>query len=236
MADKFFQDSSQDVSQQTEEEQKIKIGERELSLEDAQRLLDAGQKAEDFAKAHGGFEKVVTEFGKRADKIGRLESQLEEIQRKSQEQTQPIQTGWTEENKQVARTQLKELLGGEPMTQTQLEQWYADRRGGERLVEECTTYEAEIDGSDGRPKFNTDVILEHMKQTGIRNPFKAYKDKYEDDLDKWKDTEIAKSKKTGMFTAQPTGGLNKQPKMEVPKTEAQLNAAISEIINQGEQV
>src|SRR4030042_759119 len=85
------------------------------------------------------------------------------------------------------------------------------RREGEKLLDDCKDMEGEIDGKDGRPAFKTKEILDHMVLTGIKNPMKAYKDKYEIEIDKWKEQQLRGAKPRGLFTEPSSTAGSKQP-------------------------
>mgnify|MGYP001600885643 CR=1 FL=1 len=61
----------------------------------------------------------------------------------------------------------------------------ANQRAGEKILEGAEKLQSEIDGKDGRPAFEIEDVLGHMRETGIRDPYKAYKDKYETELQKY---------------------------------------------------
>ena len=74
------------------------------------------------------------------------------------------------------------------------------------LDAEYARLERLYDGSDGRPAFNREEIEEHMRNTGIFNPEKAYEDLYKDELFDWR---VARERekqggKPASFTEKPT--------------------------------
>jgi hypothetical protein len=138
-------------------------------------------------------------------------------------------TTWTDDQKVLVKQQLQDILGGEVVTNKQLDEWYSQRRSGERLLEECDDLGSEIDGKDGRPKFDTEVILQHMSETGIKSPMKAYKDKYENELDKWRESELLRAKPNGMVTQEGGGFQSKQPS-PVKITKDNLSQLMSEAL------
>ena len=98
----------------------------------------------------------------------------------------------------------------------------------EKLLEECAGLEEEVTGEDGRPKFNTEDMLKHMEETGIKSPMKAYKDKYEKELDEWKESELNKTRGSSLPTLS-SMGTNKQP--IAPKvTKDNLNEMVREAL------
>lgn len=189
------------------EDTKIKVGEDEYSQADIQRLVGLGKMAEEVEtkyntkldRVYPEYTKATQEVKSQREKLAEYESQLTKL-RETQKQDAQAGQPWTPEQKAQAKQQLQDLVGGKIMTDTEFEQKYAERRAGEKLLVECEEYVDEIDGSDGRPKFHLPEILEHMKETGIRHPLKAYKDKYETQLDEWKSKQIGSVKSPGLVT------------------------------------
>jgi len=228
MADNFFQEPEQ----QPEAPEPIKLGDKTYSQEELNHLVELGSRAGEIEKTHGPLDKVVSEFGRRAEEVGKYRKEIDELKKKY-EAPQPQSGELTEEQRLMARVQLEKLIGGKPLTaeelNTQLDQWYTTRRSAEKLLEKCDDYQKEISGEDGRPKFVTEQILNHMQETGIRDPLKAYKDKFEPELEKWKSGELNKSKATGFVTQEPTGLTPKQPR-DVKVTKENLSQLVSEAI------
>lgn len=216
------------------EEEKIKLGDTEYTQEELTKLVGLGLRAEDLAKNHGSFDKFITEAGRRAEEIGRLkgvEKEAQELKAKLEEyeNKKEVNTGELKpEEIQKAREALQTVLGGEVVTTKQLDAWYQNRRSGERLLDECEELEAEINGGDGRPKFEKQSVLEHMASTGIKNPLKAYKDMYEDKLDEWKQSQLNKAKGEPFVTNE-RGAQDKQP-APVKVTRANLDQLVKETL------
>lgn len=81
-------------------------------------------------------------------------------------------------------------IGG--VTQEDL-QSYKDRLV---LDTEYSRLENSYNGTNGLPKFDRSEIEDHMKQSGIYNPEKAFKDLYEDEYIDWKSRQISGKGKT----------------------------------------
>ena len=61
----------------------------------------------------------------------------------------------------------------------------AKQQDRQSLNVEYDRLEREIDGEDGRPKFDRKVIQDHAVRAGIFNPRAAYNDLFEDELREW---------------------------------------------------
>lgn len=193
--DKQFFEEEQKAQEEIE---KIKLGETEYDPQQLESYVEKGKKYDEFSKKYNTDpDKAWSAYGKTTQDNKALKEQLEALQQQSQTKQQ-IQTGdLTEEQIQQAREQARKIG---ILTQGDLDTWYQSRRSAEKLLEECGSYEGEITGDDGRPKFNTEEILRHMEETGIKNPLKAYKDKYETELDNWKQSELNKEKGSSLPT------------------------------------
>jgi uncharacterized damage-inducible protein DinB len=210
MADKldFFAEEEQKAQ---EEIQKIKLGDTEYEPTELEQMVAKGKKVDEYEKKYNtDFDKAWSGYGKATQENKTLKEELESLRQAQSVSPQPNYQQLTEDQKIQARTALSDILGGKPMTDKELDNWYQNRRAGERLIDECKELAGEIDGSDGRPKFDVDEVLGHMKETGIRDPMKAYKDKYEPELDVWKQSELSKSKGMTLPTLSPSG-VTKQP-------------------------
>jgi hypothetical protein len=218
--DSFFQEEQK----AQEEIEKIKLGETEYDPKELEAYVEKGTKVDEYSKKYNtDFDKAWSSYGKTTQENKALKEELEQLKTQAQAHQQ-TQTGeLSDEQIQQAREQAKKIG---IVTQGDLDTWYQSRRSAEKLLEECKSYEGEVDGSDGRPKFNTEEILNHMSDTGIKNPMKAYKDKYEEQLDAWKASELNKEKTSSLPTLSTSGGV-KQPK-NVPVTKENIGQLVRE--------
>jgi regulator of replication initiation timing len=217
--DKFFQEEEQKAQ---EELDRIKIGEVEYESKELEELVGKGKRLDEFAKKYNTDpDKAWSAYGKTTQENKELKLELDRLREQVKFQS-GAQAELTQDQIQAAKDQLKNLG---VVTREGLDQWYQERRSGERLLDECKSYEEEISGDDGRPKFVTNDILTHMAETGMKNPLKAYKDKFEKELDAWKESELNKEKGSVLPTLTTTTA--KQPKT-VPVTKDNLGQLIRE--------
>lgn len=208
-------DSQEEESQDTNEEaggkegeeqqsETIKIGDDEYTLEEAQKLMKYGKMGvEAEEKYDTDLSKVWPEYTKSRQELKALKEKAENLEGKDQQQPQ----GEVDQKQQMdtARKLLKEMGF---MT----EQDYDVKRRTEQIRSELDTLTKEIDGSDGRPKFRSQTVLEHMAETGIKSPRVAYKDMYESELDAWKAKQIQEGKMPGLdVQTESEGAAEKEP-------------------------
>lgn len=199
-----------------EEEQieipKIKVGDIEYSQDELSRYVGLGKIAEE----------VETKYNTKIDRVypeyTRAQQELKELR--------PIKQQWEQERlkpavpEDEAIRQAKDaarkvgLVTDEDFAELMAKsfrQQYLQERQAEKLLEEATSLETKYDGTDGRPKFSAEEILNYMRDTGIRSPEKAYKDKYESEIDAWKEQQLSKSRRPGLTTLSSTTAGGKQP-------------------------
>lgn len=211
MADNFFDNNGTGTTDPAPVE-KIKLGEREFDQAELDRLVSLGEKAAEIEKNHGSLDKFVSESGRRADEIGRYKKELDELKAK-QPPTETKVGELTPEQIELAKKQLQDLIGGPPVTQSEFAKMYVAMREGERLIDECEGLAKEIDGKDGRPKFDRQEIIDYMSETGIKKPLAAYKDKYEKEIKDWETKQLTTKPKTDA-TLPPNG--QQDPKVVRP--------------------
>lgn len=73
------------------------------------------------------------------------------------------------------------------------------------LEQTLTTLEKELDGKDGRPKFNRDAVIKHALENNIGDPMKAYKDLNESGLINWHVEQALKGKGVSLQTETSNG-------------------------------
>ncbi len=224
--DQFFQEEEK----AEEALEKIKIGEKEYDSKELEDYIEKGKKVDEYTKKYNtDFDKAWSSYGKTTQENKRLQEELDEL-RKQAEIRQSVEIGeLSQQQIEQAREQAKKIG---IVTQGDLDAWYTSRRAAEKLLEDCRALEDEVNGEDGRPKFTTEEMLAHMQETGIKNPMKAYKDKYETELDTWKQSELNKGKSSTLPTLTTTGA--KQPKTVVV-TKENIGELVREQLNMGVQ-
>jgi hypothetical protein len=226
MAD-FFQEEIKE-QEVPETPEKIKIGESEYSQAELERLVGLGKigaEAEDKYKTR--IDRVWPEYTKATQKIQDLETKLAE--RKTQEIETKIEKKEElsqEEMREMARKQAKEL--GLVLSED-FDSEYIKRRSAERLLEDVQKIVKEAE-TLGKPKTSVDAVLQHMQETGMKSPDKAYKDMYETELDAWKLEQSKKVKPNGISTIEGTSAGGKQP-APVKVTKDNLAQLVSEVLS-----
>lgn len=235
----FFGDNQDDADKKgadegegDEKDRKFTFGEKEYTKDELEKIFEKQKIVEDLEKDHGDISKLKSEFGRRADEIGKLKEQLTELEKKEEDPETPDLSEDEEEAKKQLEAGIKQIKEhGHFLTQDEVRQVIRQERMAEQLLDQVKGLSEEINGEDGRPKFEGNDILQYMKETGINNPERAYKIKHEEELEKWKADQLAKGTPSGMPTNTETPST-KYPEIKIPKNEGGLKKAVSEFLDQ----
>lgn len=213
------------------QDEKIKLGETEYTQAELNEMVGFAKTVrEQEAKYNTKFDKVWPEYSRSQTELKRLQTELEEARKTKVEIPQDEQVQIEEAKKAAKKLGIltkDDLAELGILTRQDFEQNYKVQRATERLLEDADKLEKEINGGDGRPAFKKADILQYMNDTGIQNMEVAYKIKYENELDAWKEGKLAGAKKGGMNTMESGPTVNKGPK-DVKITKDNLNALVAE--------
>ncbi len=243
MADKFFNDNEQmnpEDNQQQEENQlpeAIRLGDKAYTQEELQSLVGLGESARDLeTKWNTKIDRLMPEYTKTRQQLSEYEKERET--RASQEIAQKQQQGQQlsqEELKAEAARQLKQLLT-EPELQGVLRDSYVQQRGAEKLIED-TEYvlgDYKEQGFEAAGNVTVDDVLNHMANTGIRNPEKAMKDMLETEYDSWKQSQVNGLRPAGFVTSDgSSAGSKVPPSGPTPRNKTELAQQLRDFIESG---
>jgi len=231
--DKFFEGKKEDALDAEVEEvsedapEKIKIGDDEYSQEELDKLVSLGKigvEAEEKYKTK--IDRVWPEFTKSRQEIKDLQSKMADMEkvevRAKEDAGEPL---GDEELRIKAREEAKKLG---LMLDDDFDEMYAKRRGAEKLIEDADLAVENANEKYG-VKTDTEALLKHMQETGIRKPDIAIKDMFEEQIDKWKEQELNKKKGSGLVTETASTAGSKTPK-EAKTTKGTLSKHIREAL------
>lgn len=225
----------EEVAGEQAEVEKIRLGETEYTQDELQELVGLGSKAREVGESHGGFDKFVSEFGKKSQRIGELKSELEKVKTSSVTPTGELTDEATRQAQEAARKlgivltdDVKSMVA--EILDKEFDGKYSVRRSGEKLLEQVKSLETEIDGEDGRPKFESEKVLTFMQENpGITDPQRAYEAMNLDKIAEWKAEQILKSRKTGITTTTSTQSNKMPPQVSVNRDN--LHELMTEALN-----
>lgn len=204
------------------DDQKIVIGELELTPDEAKELVEQGKTLKELKAEYPDvdFSEMPKEFTKRSQELAEL--------KKPKPQPAPVDDAET--------TRLKQIndFFADPLVKEKLETFQAEKEqkikedlNFERTIE---SLESEFDGTDGRPKFDRKAVLDYGMKHQVFNPRTSYKEMHETELDEWKLKNANKARRPTTFVEKGgTGGGAKPPETKTPQTFREAtNAALAQ--------
>ncbi len=208
--------------------EKVKVGDSEYTQDELNRFVGLGKLASEAeTKYNTKIDRVYQEFTKSRQEIKDLQEKYETALKNS---TNPISPEDKARSIKEAQQAAREL--GIP-TMEDLDAFYERKRAAEKLLDAATSMENEIDGSDGRPKFEKMKVMQYMIDNGVNDMKTAYKIMNEEALDVWKETQLGKNKKPGITNPKVvSAGGGKQP-TDVKVTKDNLSELVSQALEGG---
>ena len=218
----FFTDDQEVV----EEPQTIKLGDKEYTQDDLSRLVGLGEIASEAEEKYKTkIDRVWPEFTKKSQQVSDYQRKIEELEAKVNQpivqQTPTNQpTELTAEQKDIARKQLEDLGYG----QSQFRQIVREELAAQDLLASVDSVLGEA-RENGNPTATPQDLLQYMADEGIKNPSKAYKLMFEDDLAKLQEKRLSEIRPSGMITSNGPKAGGKLP-AEVKPTRANLQSLV----------
>lgn len=230
--------------EQQEEVQAIKLGDQEFTTDELEELVGKARSVGEFEEKQGQpWDEVVKSWGKRGERIGELKSKLEEYE-KSREEEEKAQTRQKleqgqelspEEQAKVIREELQKHLNELGyVRKEEAQDLFRGLREGEKLLSRTKKIIRTMK-DEGYPEVGEEDLLKYMADpANPKDPEKAYKLMFEEEIEKVKEGKIQSMKKKGMTTQESsTAGDNKRPK-EKKITDENLDKILSEHLGRGE--
>ena len=210
------------MSESTDAPEQIIINGQEYSPEDAQSLIELGNKwRETESSLNTSLDKVVPEYTKATQDRSRLEKEIADRDAKiaefTRQQEEKAAKANTPEDAEAIRANARKygLLDEETvkergyLTKNEVEEMLSQREVNQRLVDtvnkEADQLTKEIDGTDGRPKFNSKAVLAYAGTYNFKTLREAYEDMNSDQLAPWKERQLAEARKPGLTTLKASG-------------------------------
>ena len=234
MADTDFFDKPEEKNEPKEEEkteeepQKIKVGEKEYTQEELSKLVGLGEIGTEAEERYNvKLDKVWPNLQATINEKRVLEQEIENL--KQAKVATKVDEGVQLTPEELKAQALKEAKNLGIVTIEDVNE-YVDRRIEAREIrEDVVAVVSEAEETYGI-KTSEEAVLNHMIDTGIKNPQRAFKDLYEEKIDVWKEQQINKAKKPGMETETTSSAGAKQPKTE-PVTKENFFARMGEVLD-----
>lgn len=212
------------MDDQTNVPSNIVINGQEYSTEDIQSALEVKNKAGELeSKWNTKLDSLMPEYTRLTQERSQWQSEKQQLQQQiahfQQKQDRGTDTEADfEKAKEAARKlgiPLKEDLEKEGYVKKDDLEKYLEERDLKRsqvesILKKADELEQQIDGSDGRPKFNKKMVLAWAQAYGKTDLMEAYKDMHGDVLKEWEATQVESKKNPSLKTIKPSSG-KKEP-------------------------
>jgi hypothetical protein len=238
----FFEDS-----EETQEPEKVKVGETEFSSDELQELIGAGKKLKEIEEKQGQpVDEILTSWGKRGELLGKYKSltgtksvsELEERLAKEKELKDNPPTEDQKSQEELERQVRAELEKYGVVTEDKLSKMgvltkeeYENIEAGKRMLRDVKKVIREAK-DDGKPETTPEELLKFMRDpANPKDPRNAYDIMFKKQLEDWKQGRIEQVKKPAMATiTQSTAGA-KQPEFKVPSNKEDLRKSLTAVLN-----
>lgn len=203
----------------------FQVGDKEYSLEELQTLIDKGSYALDMEKEFNtDFKNAWSAYGKSQNRIKEMETELDKYKTQA-----PVAESKPEINLDEEFSK-RGILSREEADKL-VEEKLATKERTNQIVSQFKKLEGDLTGEDGRPKFESEKVLEYMQQNpGLLDPEKAYNMMYLDEISTWKAEQL--SKKPGFAPTNTSNtAANKQPQ-PVSYNRDNVDAALREALSE----
>ena len=227
MADPFFEE---DKEEEVLTAETIKIGEKEYKQEDLQRLVGLGEQASELeTKWDTKIDRLMPEYTRSREELKAIKEQAESEAKEKIEKKEAEGKDLDEEEK--ARIVRDELKKHKVVFEDDLENYYQNRRGGEKILEQTEAVVSKAISED-KPKTNTEELLTYMATTGIKNPQVAYEVMFKDKLREIEMQKLQSIKPRGIYSEEgSTAGAKTPPPVQVTKDN--LGQMLDEVLTRG---
>ena len=227
--DVFFNRPEEKVeTPETVEPEKTKVGEKEYTQEELNRIVQLGEIGREAEEKYNvKIDKIWPNHQATINEKKQLEQEIENL--KQAKVATKVETGVELTPDELKAQAKKEAKALDIVTTDEIND-YIDRRLEAREIRlDTQTVVSEASEKYGI-ETDEEAILNHMIETGIRNPEKAFKDLYEDKIDAWKEKQIDSVKKPGMVTDSASSAGSKQPSAE-PISRDNFFAKVDEVLD-----
>jgi len=237
MAD-FIPRKEEEEDLQEGQEQVFNLGDKQYTQEELNKLVGLGETAAELEdKWNTKIDKLYSGFTQKSQAVKEYEAKIAELSGELEKRAKPEIPQNEEEAIRQAKEAARKLgivleddldtLGY--VKKDEYATLYQQQRAGEKILETAQNLAKEIDGTDGRPAFEIDSILEFMRENNIADPNLAYRIKNEEALDAWKESKYAEAKKPGLNTLEVSTAGSKQPR-KVKATKDNLSELVSQAL------
>lgn len=230
MADEFFKE--EEKTEEVEEATPVKLGDKEYSQEDLEKLVGLGEQAVELeSKWDTKLDRLMPEYSKSREELKAAREQAEAgVKQQVEDKKEQGQELSQEEQEKLVKEELKKHGA---MFQEDFETAYANRRSGEKLLEQTESVVSQAE-KDGKPKATTEELLTYMSETGVKDPGVAYEVMFKGPLKEMEMKKLQSIKPEGLTTeTSSTAGAKSPAPVSVNKDN--LDQLLTEVLTRGGQ-
>lgn len=231
MKDFFEKEEEKRTMEQTDIPQNIKIGDKEYTPEQLAESVGLADKVRDLESQWSTkIDRLMPEYTKKSQEAAEARRELEDL--KKAQLDKKTQEGGQLTSEETAKQVREELRKFGVMFKDEFAPTYSNQRAAEKLIDDAKNIVSQAE-NDGKPKTSLESLINYMDENGIKNPEKAYKLMFENELDEWKEKQISKIKGSNMVTQTQSSAGSKSP-APVVVTKGNLGDVLSDFFtNQG---
>ena len=211
----FFDDGKKEEVGVSEEIEKIKLGDQEFTQEELSGLVEKGRLAKEIEeKQNTDISKVYPEYTKKSQQLKELEVEVTELRKLKQDQSEAIERKQAN-NENLTIDEVRSLAAKSGyITKENFQDYINNYMSGQKVLESVRNLEKEGNPykTDELPKVESRDLLEWMDNNNIADPTKAYKLRYEKEIDEWKEKSLQVNKPKGIYVEDSSSPGNKLPK------------------------
>lgn len=227
--DDFYKENKVEEQQETIPEV-IKVGDKEYSSDELNRLVGLGQQAADLeSRWDTKIDRLMPEYTRSREELKTLKQQQEEATRSQTEtrQTQGEELSDAEQARLIRDNAKKYGL----MTQDDFDNHYANRRAGEKLLEQTESVISKA-STEEKPKVSVEELLTYMAETGIKKPDDAYELMFKPQLREIEMKKLQSIRPQGLYTESGSTAGSKTP-APVVVTKDNLGSMLDAVLTRG---
>jgi len=227
--DDFFEE---EATEEVAEPEKIKLGEKEYSQDELNKLVGLGEKAAELEdKWNTKIDKLYPDYTKKSQELAEYKRREEEKAAEAEKEVQAkVSEGQQLSPDEQAKMIKQELKKYGVVTADEIYQFVANYDAAKELN---TNIGEIIDEAKeaGKPTTTREELLDYMNESGIKNPEAAYKLKFEDELKEWEKKQLDTLKRPGLVTEGSSSAGSKEP-MPVKVTKENLGELLKQAMEE----
>lgn len=185
--------------------EKYKIGEEEITADEYKQMKEAyALKQELEGKWNTSIDKVYPDYTKKTQQLKEAQEELDRIKSQVPPIPQDEEQAIKEAREAAKRLGILTTEDTDYLNKV-IEERIAESQRVQAFADKAMGLEKQIDGTDGRPRFDAEKVITFMRDSGIADLETAYEVLNKDDLAKWRSEQISRARSTGIPTSQPSG-------------------------------